>query len=194
MKMDVLWHRHGINVLVFFIVFIAFFINLGGVPLFDLDEGAFAEATREMLASGVYSATYLDGQPRYDKPIFSYWMQAISISLFGLNEWAVRLPSAIAGCIWLAVGYRFVKQQFDQQSALYFVMMMALVLWVMIIARAGTADAWLNLFITLTVTSIWRYRQHPSAKYLLLTYFWMALGVLTKGPVAILVPLSLIHI
>lgn len=173
----------------FFIVFIAFFANLGGVPLFDLDEGAFAEATREMLLSGNFAATYLDGEPRYDKPIFSYWMQAISISLFGLNEWAIRLPSAIAGSLWVYVGYRFAKQQFNPTTALYFAVMMSLVLWVMIIARAGTADAWLNLFITLTVINIWRYQQSPEKRHLLATYFWMALGVLTKGPVAILVPL-----
>lgn len=171
------------------IVLIAFFLNLGGVPLFDLDEGAFAEATREMLISGNFSATYLDGQPRYDKPIFSYWMQALSISLFGLNEWAIRLPSAIAGSLWLFVGYQFVKEQFNLQSAYYFVAMMALVFWVMIIARAGTADAWLNLFITLTVLNIWRYSNNPQRNTLLLVYFWMALGILTKGPVAILVPL-----
>jgi 4-amino-4-deoxy-L-arabinose transferase-like glycosyltransferase len=90
-------------------VAIGFFVNLGGIPLFDLDEGAFAEATREMLASGTFAATYLDGVPRYDKPIFSYWMQALSITLFGLNEWAVRLPSALASCLWLWAGFAFVK-------------------------------------------------------------------------------------
>lgn len=171
------------------VVFIAFFLNLGGVPLFDLDEGAFAEATREMLVSGNFAATYLDGQPRYDKPIFSYWMQAISISIFGLNEWAVRLPSALAGSLWVLAGYRFAKEQWNESSARYFVAAMSLVLWVMIIARAGTADAWLNLFITLTIFNIWRYSQNPNRTLLLSVYFWMALGLLTKGPVAVLIPL-----
>ncbi|MDO6719164.1 glycosyltransferase family 39 protein [Psychrosphaera sp. 1_MG-2023] len=171
------------------VVFIAFFLNLGGVPLFDLDEGAFAEATREMLVTSNFSATYLDGQPRYDKPIFSYWMQAISISIFGLNEWAVRLPSALAGSLWLLAGYRFAKEQWDESSARYFVAAMSLILWVMIIARAGTADAWLNLFVSLTLFNMWRFSQNPSRILLLSVYFWMALGLLTKGPVAALIPL-----
>ena len=53
------------------------------VPLFDLDEGAFLEATRELLNGGHWAATTLDGEPRYDKPILSYWLQALSLKTFG---------------------------------------------------------------------------------------------------------------
>jgi 4-amino-4-deoxy-L-arabinose transferase-like glycosyltransferase len=140
-------------------VAIGFFVNLGGIPLFDLDEGAFAEATREMLASGNFAATYLDGVPRYDKPIFSYWMQALSITLFGLNEWAVRLSSALASCLWLWAGFAFAKQQWNDSTAKWFVLIMSTTLWIGVIGRAGTADAWLNLFICMTLFDIWRYRQ-----------------------------------
>jgi len=48
---------------------ISFFAGLGSGPLFDVDEGAFSEATREMLLSGNYLTTYLNGMPRFDKPI-----------------------------------------------------------------------------------------------------------------------------
>jgi 4-amino-4-deoxy-L-arabinose transferase-like glycosyltransferase len=65
-----------------------FFLGIGGFPLFDLDEGAFSEATREMLASGNFLSTTLNGEPRYDKPILIYWLQAAS----------VRLPPALCPC------------------------------------------------------------------------------------------------
>lgn len=172
-----------------FAVFFGFFANIWGVPLFDLDEGAFAEATREMLASGNFAATYLDGVPRYDKPILSYWFQAISVSLFGVNEFAFRLPSAIAASLWLFAGYRFAREQWNAQTALYAVLFMATTLWIAGVGRAAIADAWLNLFLTLTLFDIWRYRQNPSQSRILRVYFWMALGVLTKGPVAIAIPL-----
>ena len=50
-------------------VLLAFFWQLGAVPLYDLDEGAFTEATREMLSSGTYITPHKDGEPRYDKPV-----------------------------------------------------------------------------------------------------------------------------
>ena len=54
-------------------------VRLGAAPLFDVDEGAFAEATREMVASGDYGFPTLDGAPRFDKPILIYWLQAASV-------------------------------------------------------------------------------------------------------------------
>ena len=61
------------------VVWLAFFWQLGAVPLYDLDEGAFTEATREMLASGNYITPHKDGEPRYDKPVLIYWLQAASV-------------------------------------------------------------------------------------------------------------------
>lgn len=170
-------------------LFFAFFWNIWGFPLFDLDEGAFSEATREMLANSNFAATYLDGEPRYDKPILSYWFQALSVSLFDLSEFSLRLPSAIAASLWLLACYRFARQQWDRDSALFVVLIMANTLWISIIGKAAIADAWLNLFITLTVLDIWRYWQTPGRALLLRVYLWMALGLLTKGPVAVLIPL-----
>ena len=73
-----------------------FLLGLDQALLFDVDEGAFTEATREMLVSGDWSHTTLNGQDRFDKPIGVYWLQAISASIFGLNEFAFRLPSALS--------------------------------------------------------------------------------------------------
>ena len=66
-------------------------MNLGGWPLFDVDEGAFSGATTEMLANGNYISTFIYGAPRFDKPILIYWLQGLSVSLLGHNEWAFRL-------------------------------------------------------------------------------------------------------
>lgn len=171
------------------VVFFAFFCNLWGIPLFDLDEGAFAEATREMLASGNWAATYLDGAPRYDKPILSYWFQGLSVTLLGQSEFTFRLPSAIAASLWLFTSYRFAREFWDEKTARFTLLIMATTFWVGMIGRAAIADAWLNLFISLTIFDIWRYRQKPVVGTLLRVYLWMALGMLTKGPVAIIIPL-----
>ncbi len=169
-------------------VFLSFFATLGMVPLFDLDEGAFSEATREMLASGDYLTTYLNGNLRFDKPILIYWLQALSGRLFGLNEFAMRFPSAIAATLWIVGVYRFVRQEKDETSAFYASFFMLSSLQITIIAKAAIADALLNLFIALSMFAIYRYHRTRARRHLYLTFLFIALGTLTKGPVAIMIP------
>ena len=73
---------------------LAFFFGLDGAPLFDLDEGAFSEATRQMFVRGDFISPYVNNEPRFDKPILIYWLQAPSVWLFGVNEIGFRFPSA----------------------------------------------------------------------------------------------------
>ena len=169
-------------------LFFGFFFQLGSVPLFDLDEGAFTEATREMLASGNYLTTYLNGEPRFDKPILIYWFQALSVSLFGLNEFALRLPSALAATAWVAALYLFVRRYYDRSVAVMSAFFMATALQITIIAKAAIADALLNLFIAATMFMIYRYYTERKKVHLYIVFALIGLGALTKGPIAILVP------
>ncbi|MBN3899061.1 MAG: glycosyltransferase family 39 protein [Nostoc sp. NOS(2021)] len=83
---------------------IAFGWNLGNTGLVDETEPLFAEASRQMLVTGDWITPFFDGETRFDKPALIYWCQAIAYAIIGVNEWAVRLPSAIAalGLICLA--------------------------------------------------------------------------------------------
>ncbi|MDO5691330.1 MAG: glycosyltransferase family 39 protein [Pseudomonadota bacterium] len=163
-------------------------LGLGSYPLFDVDEGAFSAATWAMLDSGDWGHTTLNGAPRFDKPILVYWLQAASVALLGLNEWALRLPSAL--CTWaaaLAAG-RFVAQRggarAGQLTAL--VLVTAFGPWAM--AHAATADALLNLLLMLTALDVWRHLESGQRAPLRRAAVWVGLGLLTKGPIAVLVP------
>nr|MDA8086653.1 hypothetical protein [Nitrospiraceae bacterium] len=59
------------------------FLGLGSFTLFDVDEAVFAQASKEMVASGNYITPTYDGQNRYDKPILIYWLMAASYKAFG---------------------------------------------------------------------------------------------------------------
>lgn len=179
--------RYPLAILIFFI-FIAFFLPLPFTPLFDLDEGAFSEATREMLVGKDYITTYLNGFLRFDKPILIYWLQLISVKSFGLNEFALRLPSAIAGTFWALAIYHFVKKMFDNQTAFFATLLMIASIQINMITKAAIADSLLNLFIVLSMFSLYYYYQQRSMKFLYGTFIFIALGVLTKGPVAIMIP------
>jgi 4-amino-4-deoxy-L-arabinose transferase-like glycosyltransferase len=171
------------------VAIINFILPLSLSPLFDLDEGAFSEATREMLQSGNYLTTYLDGALRFDKPILIYWLQAFSVKLFGLNEFALRLPSAIAGLLWAFAIYAFSKKEFGQRVAYYSTLFMLSALQINIITKAAIADSLLNLFIATSIFSIWIFLKEGNKKYLYFSFLLIALGALTKGPVAVMVPL-----
>lgn len=157
-------------------------------PLYDLDEGAFTEATREMLASGNYVSIYLNGEPRHDKPILIYWLQAASVKLFGLNEFALRLPSVLASLGWVLVVVAFGRRHLGRETGMIAGVLLCLSLYVGLIARAAVADALLNLFLALALFEIYNYFRQPDRRTHLRVFLWMGLGFLTKGPVAVFFP------
>lgn len=173
----------------FVAITLAFVWGFWSLPLYDLDEGAFTEATREMLASGNFISIFLDGEPRHDKPILIYWLQAASVTVFGLNEFAFRLPSVMAAILWAVALFRFTREQLDHDTAVVAVLLMALSFYVGLVAKGAVADAVLNLFITLALFDLYRYWKGNDESALWRTYLWLGLGFLTKGPVAILFPI-----
>jgi len=171
------------------VLLLCFAYHLGAPPLFDLDEGAFSAATWEMLQRHDFVTTYLNGELRFDKPILIYWLQAASVSVFGLHEWSLRLPSAVAAGLWVVTIFGFARKQLGDSGGLAAALLAALAIGVMVIGRAATADALLNLFITLCLLDAYRYFEQPGGLGRHRVYLWMGLGVLTKGPIAILIPL-----
>lgn len=172
------------------VVILGFWVKIGSLPLFDLDEGAFSEATVEMLNSGNYLTTTLNNEPRYDKPILIYWLQAASVSVFGKTEFAFRLPSALCATLWLLAVYHysFVFTR-ERRAALFAAASLGLGLMSSIIGHAAIADALLNLWIALAMLDVYRYGIEPGLSRLLRIYLWMGLGFLSKGPIALALPL-----
>jgi 4-amino-4-deoxy-L-arabinose transferase-like glycosyltransferase len=174
------------------VVLLGLFFRLGAVPLFDVDEGAFGEATREMLARGDYVSVWLNGLPRFDKPILTYWLQAVSATLFGADEFALRLPSALAACGWIAAILVFGLRFEGRDNAWAAAFIAATTAGVNVIGRGAIADALLNLFLALAMFDLYRMFAAPDAAAGAAprrrVYLWVGLGLLTKGPVVVLVP------
>jgi 4-amino-4-deoxy-L-arabinose transferase-like glycosyltransferase len=176
-------------------IWLVFFLRLGTPPLFDWDEGAFSEATREMLASGDWVSITLNGSPRYDKPVLIHWLQAASVSVFGLDEFSFRLPSALAASAWVMVVYGFGRTFFNHRIGWFAAWIAIASIPVCLIGRAATADAWLNLLLTVSMYTALRFYRDEKKLWLYVTFAFAALGFLTKGPIAVLIPVAvtLIH-
>jgi len=183
-----LGHLPVMRLLLMLCIGVSFFMGLGAVPLFDLDEGAFTEATREMLLRRDFVSTWLNGVPRFDKPILIYWLQAASVSLFGQSEWAFRLPSAICASLWVLTVYAFMRKVRGEASGLLAGAITATAAGITVIGRAAIADALLNWLIVSAMASAWLYLTERRRLWLYLTFAAIGAGLLAKGPVAILVP------
>ena len=75
---------------------IIFFINIHTGGIYSAQEGRAAIVARNMINSGDYAKIEIKGEPENEKPIFCYWMYALSGKIFGVNEFSVRLPSVLA--------------------------------------------------------------------------------------------------
>ena len=99
-------------VIIGLLVFVPF---LGNVHLFDWDEINFAESAREMLLTHHFRTVQIDFQPFYEKPPFYIWLQALSMSYFGVNEFAARFPNAVLGLITLLTFYFIGKRLYSER-------------------------------------------------------------------------------
>ncbi len=144
------------------------FLALGTPPLFDLDEGAFTASTTEMFLRGDFLSSYLLGEPRHDKPILIYWLQAA------------------AG--WILATYAFVGRVRDPQTGLAAALIIATAAGLTIITRAATADALLNLWLACAGYASWLWLRERQRRWLYAAWLALALGFLTKGPIALLIP------
>ncbi|MBX9254629.1 glycosyltransferase family 39 protein [Desmonostoc muscorum CCALA 125] len=205
---------------------IAFGWNLGTIGLIDETEPLFAEASRQMFITGDWITPFFNGDTRFDKPALIYWCQAIAYAIIGVNEWAVRLPSAIAafGLICLAfytVQWYLAKQdeleQVSRPTRRYLISFLVAALMALngetiIWARTGVSDmlltgcmasALLCFFLGYAKGGRKRAGEAGGAggaggeritnapfpnNWYLGCYVLIAAGILTKGPVGIVLP------
>jgi 4-amino-4-deoxy-L-arabinose transferase-like glycosyltransferase len=100
------------------ISWVAFGWNLGNIGLIDETEPLFAEASRQMFVTGDWITPFFNGDTRFDKPALIYWCQAIAYYIIGVNEWAVRLPSAIAAFALVCLGFYTIQWYLAKQDEL----------------------------------------------------------------------------
>ena len=172
------------------LIFLSFFAHLGSTPLFDADEGVYSEVTREMMANKDFTAALLNGMPFFHKPPLFYWAQAASIKILGLNEFGLRLPSAVAALLWAASIFLFTRRYYDTRTAWHACLYMTASLLVTLAARWATPETLFNLFLTLTMLNIYRFFHAGNKRNIYWSFMFAALGVLTKGAIGLLLPVA----
>ncbi|MDQ2719997.1 MAG: glycosyltransferase family 39 protein [Bacteroidota bacterium] len=171
---------------------IVFFIPfLGKVHLFDWDEINFAESAREMIVTGNYHRVQINFQPFSEKPPFFFWLQALAMNLFGINEFAARFPNAIFGIITLVtfffIGRKYKSPQFGFIWALSYLGTFLPHLYF----KSAIIDPVFNYFIFMGIYFMYCDISGQVFKnkfvYPCLAGLFIGLATLTKGPVGLLI-------
>jgi hypothetical protein len=174
-----------ISAIFFFIPF------LGSVHLFDWDEINFAESAREMIVTGNFSRVQIDFHPFWEKPPLFFWMQALSMKLFGINEFAARFPNAIIGIFTLIIFYFLGKRLYDEKFGLIWALAYLGSFLPHIYLKSGIIDPFFNFFIFLSILflakSIRETGESKGFKYAFFAGISIGLATLTKGPVGLLI-------
>ncbi|NLG15844.1 MAG: glycosyltransferase family 39 protein [Fibrobacter sp.] len=161
---------------------------LGSVHLFDWDEINFAEASREMIASGNFMQVTINYQPFWEKPPLFFWLQVLSMKVWGVNEFAARFVNAFFGILTLLVVYTVGRRVYDSRFGFLWAVAFIGSFLPHFFFKSGIIDPVFNLFIFLAITFIASGFLSQDKKKKLLVYtaagIMSGLAVLSKGPVA----------
>jgi 4-amino-4-deoxy-L-arabinose transferase-like glycosyltransferase len=160
-----------------------FFWGLNYFGLIGADEPRYAQIAREMLARHDWITPVLGGKPWLEKPPLYYWQAMISYSIFGVCDWAARIPSALDASLMIVAVYLFLgrfRPGFQLDGAL----MTASTAAVVGFARAAATDMPLTATLTIGLLAWFAWYESGKPTYLAGFYAFIALGTLAKGPIA----------
>ncbi|MCC6186939.1 MAG: glycosyltransferase family 39 protein [Chitinophagaceae bacterium] len=171
-----------------FIIIAALYFSATRVDIMDIDATQYAEISREMAQSGDYLHIYDRGNNYLDKPPFLFWVSAASIDIFGATNFGYKLHSILLALLAIFATYRLAKLLYDENTGRAAALILATSQGMFLMTNDIRCDLALMAWV---ITSIWLIQEWIVAKrwyHLLLAATAMALGMMTKGPIAILAP------
>ncbi|HJU09864.1 MAG TPA: glycosyltransferase family 39 protein [Candidatus Binataceae bacterium] len=166
---------------------ILYLVGLGRPPLWEPDEGRYAEIAREMVVSHDYITPHNNFVRYFEKPPLVYWATATSLRIFGHNEYAVRLQAALASVGQVAVTAALGERMFGPITGVLGALALALSPLFFAFARFATPDPALAFFVSAAMGCIYIGSQFSELRsnWMVAASVMLALGTLTKGPVAV---------
>ncbi|MDJ0534629.1 MAG: glycosyltransferase family 39 protein [Xenococcaceae cyanobacterium MO_207.B15] len=162
-------------------------LGLGMYGLYEPHESHFAMVGREMVLRGDWITPHLNGAPYLNKPPLLYWLIAISTSILGNTEFAVRLPVAIAGWLGVVLVWRWSRDLWGIDASRIAVLMMSVTLGWFIFTHQVLIDVLLTTLMLGSNYLFGKFLSNPKSwLYLFSCCFCLALGLLAKGLIAVI--------
>lgn len=165
-----------------------FFFHLGSYGLWEPDEARYAEIAREMLQSGNALVPHLNYVAYIEKPPLLYWLTTLSFWIFGVSEFAARLPVALSAIAGILATWYFTLRAFGRRHALLAGAILATTPLYAVMAQVITTDMLLTALVTIATFSFFLHWKE-GARWCWIAYLAMGLAVMTKGPVGAALPI-----
>jgi 4-amino-4-deoxy-L-arabinose transferase-like glycosyltransferase len=169
--------------------------TLSARPLFNPDEGRYAEIPREMLEGGDWVVPHLNGLAYIEKPPLQYWATAVSYRLLGASEFAARLYSALTALAIILLVWSSARRLWSLEAAWRTAAVLAGMLMFVVLGQLLTLDMSLTFYMTLSLAGFLRAQQaaQPQARtWMIVAWVATGFGVLTKGLIAAAVPTAVL--
>ncbi|HZC45593.1 MAG TPA: glycosyltransferase family 39 protein, partial [Candidatus Acidoferrum sp.] len=164
------------------------FFHLGSYGLWEPDEARYAEIAREMLQSGNLLVPHLNYVAYVEKPPLLYWLTTPSFWIFGVSEFAARLPVALSAIAGIVATYVFALRTFGRRHAILAAAILATTPLYALMAQVLTTDMTLTALVTIATFALFLHQQE-GGRWCWIAYVAMGLAVMTKGPVGAALPI-----
>jgi 4-amino-4-deoxy-L-arabinose transferase-like glycosyltransferase len=176
------------NILLLFAFITAVYFCAVGVDVMDADASQYAAMSREMKESGSYLQVYEQGKDYLDKPPFLFWINSLSMHIFGDNNFAYKFPSILFALIGVFATYRLSKLFYNETIAFLSALVLTTCQAMFLITNDVRTDTILMGWVALALWQIAEWSKSNKLLHLLLGCAAIGGGVATKGPIALFVP------
>lgn len=173
---------------VFIIVGLLYFTAVR-VDIMDIDASQYAEISREMMHSGDYLHIFDRGKDYLDKPPFLFWVSAASMKVFGVNNFGYRFPSILFALLAVYATYRLTRLLYEERTARVAALILATCQGMFLMTNDVRTD---TILMSWVITAVWMIKECDIQRrwyYVLGGTAAIAFGMMTKGPIALMVPL-----
>lgn len=160
-----------------------------GIDVMDIDASQYAAISREMMLSGSYLQVFELGKDYLDKPPFLFWVSAFSMKIFGINNFAYKLPSLLFSLLAIFATYKFCLLYYKKEIALMAAVILASCQAFFLINHDVRTDTILMSWVIFSIWQLACWFKTYKIIYFFLGCAGIAGGMLTKGPIALLVPI-----
>jgi 4-amino-4-deoxy-L-arabinose transferase-like glycosyltransferase len=194
--------KYSLLSLILLIAAFIFSYKISSVPFISAHEARYPEAAREMIETGNYFIPQMNYEPIFDKGIFYYWQEILSLKVFGLNEFAARFPSVVFGLALIVLAFLLGEvRSYGLISAL----IMASSLQVIIFSKLSSPDISFSFFTAASLVFFYlgyhkrsklkrkyAFKKKKSSSWFIASMAMTGIAFLISGPLAFLIPVLVI--
>lgn len=172
-----------------FVLLAILHISAVRVGVMDIDASQYAEISREMMESGNYLQLFDRGIDYLDKPPFLFWVSALSMKIFGVGNFGFKLPSILFALFAIYATYRLARLLYGEATGRMAALIYGTCQGMFLMTNDIRTDTVLMAWVIIAVWLIKEWDVHRKLHHLLLGCAAIAFGMMSKGPIALLVPI-----